>query len=134
MDKRKRNTKTKGLVMRVFENSEHALCYDDIEKQLTGQLDRVTIYRILQGFCEDGKIHRIVGDNGKTYYACCHDCDHEHHHDDHPHFRCIKCNTVICIEENLSAQKVPEEYSISSVSTFISGVCPKCRPVKFVSE
>jgi Fe2+ or Zn2+ uptake regulation protein len=127
MDKRKRNTKTKQLVMNIFEESEYALCHEDIEKQLTGQLDRVTIYRILQGFCEDGKIHRIAGDNGKSYYALCHDCDHEHHRDNHPHFRCIKCNTVTCIEENLPVQKMPEEYSVSSVATFMSGFCPKCR-------
>jgi Fe2+ or Zn2+ uptake regulation protein len=126
MDKRKRNTKTKRLVMNIFEKSESALCHEDIETQLSGQLDRVTIYRILQGFCEDGKIHRIVGDS-KAYYALCHDCDHEHHHDNHPHFRCIKCNTVTCIEENLPVQKMPEKYSVSSVSTFISGFCPKCR-------
>jgi Fe2+ or Zn2+ uptake regulation protein len=127
MDKKKSNTKTKRLVMDVLANSESALCHEDIEKQLAGQLDRVTIYRILQGFYEDGKIHKIVGDNSKTYYALCHDCNHEHHCDNHPHFRCIRCSTVTCIEETLSAPKVPKEYSISSVSTFISGFCPKCR-------
>ncbi|MDR0699167.1 MAG: transcriptional repressor [Tannerella sp.] len=127
MDKKKRNTKTKSLVMNVFEKSVSALCHEDIEKCLSGQLDRVTIYRILQGFCEDGKIHKIVGDNSKTYYALCHDCDHEHHRDNHPHFRCINCNMVTCIEDKLLSPKMPEEYSVSSVSTFISGLCPKCR-------
>ncbi|MDR1115176.1 MAG: transcriptional repressor [Tannerella sp.] len=127
MDKKKRNTKTKNMVMSVFEKSESALCHEDIEKQLSGQLDRVTIYRILQGFYEDGKIHKIIGDNSKTYYALCRNCDHEHHSDNHPHFRCINCNTVTCIKESLSTQKVPAEYSVSSVSTFISGFCPKCR-------
>lgn len=113
--------------MDVFEKSTSALCHEDIEKRLSGQLDRVTIYRILQGFYEDGKIHKIVGDNSKTYYALCHECDHEHHRDHHPHFRCTNCNRVICIEDRLLSPRMPEEYSISSVSTFISGLCPMCR-------
>jgi Fe2+ or Zn2+ uptake regulation protein len=127
MDKKKRNTRTKTLVMTVFEETGVALCHEDIEKRLSEQLDRVTIYRILQGFYEDGKLHKIIGDNGKTYYALCHDCDHRQHHDNHPHFRCIKCNMITCIGNPLSSPDLPEAYTISAVSVFISGLCPKCR-------
>ncbi|MDR1180930.1 MAG: hypothetical protein LBL13_02995, partial [Bacteroidales bacterium] len=71
MNKQKRNTKTKEMVMNVLNDSTSALCHEDIEKNLSGKMDRVTIYRILQGFCNDGKVHKILGDNGKTYYALC---------------------------------------------------------------
>ena len=58
MDKQKRNTKTKEMVMDVFTNASSALCYDELEQQLAGQVNRVTIYRILQNFCNDGKVHK----------------------------------------------------------------------------
>ncbi|MDR1983647.1 MAG: TonB-dependent receptor [Prevotellaceae bacterium] len=129
MEKQRRNTKTKQMVMRVLESSRSALCHEDIEKQLSGTIDRVTIYRILQGFCDDGKVHKISGENGKTYYALCYDCSIDNHHDNHLHFRCLKCETVTCIDEPVSVPKLPKGYSISSIAFLISGFCSKCQPV-----
>ncbi|GHU94033.1 TonB-dependent receptor [Bacteroidia bacterium] len=126
MDKQKRNTKSKQLVMNLLENSISALCHDEIEKQLQGKMDRVTIYRVLQGFCDDGKVHKIIGENGKTYYALCHSCEAGQHHDEHVHFRCLKCETISCIDEPLNIPKLPAGYSISGVACTISGYCPKC--------
>ncbi|OAV75528.1 putative TonB-dependent receptor precursor [Bacteroidales bacterium Barb7] len=126
MDKQKRNTKSKQMVMNILSSSSTALCHEDIEGQLPDKMDRVTIYRILQGFCEDGKVHKIVGENGKTYYALCHDCLAEKHNDNHVHFRCLKCETVSCIDEPLAVPKLPSGYSISNITCLISGYCPQC--------
>ncbi|MDR2840492.1 MAG: transcriptional repressor [Paludibacter sp.] len=123
----KRNTKTKQLVMNVLENSNAALCHEDFEKQLAGSIDRVTIYRILQGFCEDGKTHKIVGDDGKTYYALCCDCAAGEHHNYHPHFHCLKCDTITCVETPIAEQPLPAGYNISSIASLISGYCSKCN-------
>ncbi|MDR0506266.1 MAG: transcriptional repressor [Dysgonamonadaceae bacterium] len=126
MDKIKRNTKTKQLVMNVLENSKIALCHDDIVKHLHEKIDRVTIYRILQGFCDDGKIHRIVAEDGKSYYAVCRNCSGKRHNDYHPHFHCIACNAISCVDEQLVVQPLPEGYSITYTTSLISGYCPKC--------
>jgi iron complex outermembrane receptor protein len=117
------------MVMSVFKNSKAALCHEDIEKQLPIKIDRVTIYRILQSFCNDGKVHKISSDNGKTYYALCHDCSEGDHHDNHLHFHCIKCETVSCIEESVFIPTLPAEYSVSSIACTVSGFCPTCRSV-----
>jgi iron complex outermembrane receptor protein len=127
--KQKRNTKTKEMVMSVMESSNTALCHEDIERQLSGTIDRVTIYRILQGFCDDGKAHKIIGDDGKTYYALCHDCAEGEHHDNHLHFRCLQCETVTCLDEVRVTPELPQGYSLSSVTVFASGLCAKCQPV-----
>ncbi|KAA6337380.1 hypothetical protein EZS27_014522, partial [termite gut metagenome] len=126
MDKQKRNTKSKQMIMSVLSNASSALCHEEIEGQLPEKMDRVTIYRILQGFCEDGKVHKIIGENGKTYYALCHNCLAGNHNDKHLHFRCLKCKTISCIDEPLTIPKLPSGYSISDVACLITGYCPKC--------
>ncbi|MDR1198677.1 MAG: TonB-dependent receptor [Prevotellaceae bacterium] len=127
MEKQRRNTKTKQMVMNVLENAKSALCHEDIEKQLSGAIDRVTIYRILQSFCDDAKVHRISSESGRTYYAICHDCSIDNHNDNHFHFRCMQCETVTCIDEPAVLPKLPHGYSISSISYLVSGFCSKCR-------
>ncbi|MDR1554265.1 MAG: TonB-dependent receptor [Prevotellaceae bacterium] len=129
MEKQRRNTKTKQMVMSILENADSALCHEDIEKQLSGTIDRVTIYRILQAFCNDGKVHKISGENGKTYYALCHDCSVNNHNDNHLHFRCVKCDTITCIDQPVALPKLPQGYSISSISYLISGFCSKCQSI-----
>ncbi|GAB6012714.1 TonB-dependent receptor domain-containing protein [Viscerimonas tarda] len=122
----KRNTNTKQMVMSLLSDSTSALCHEEIEKQLPGKIDRVTIYRILQGFCDDGRVHKIAGDNGKSYYALCHSCLAGNHNDNHLHFRCLNCETISCIDEPLSIPKLPTGYSMSGIACLISGYCPKC--------
>jgi Fe2+ or Zn2+ uptake regulation protein len=126
MYKKKRNTKTKEMVMNLLSDSNSALCHEDIDKKLSGKIDRVTIYRILQGFCDEGRIHKIVADNGKTYYAVCDHCSEGNHQDNHIHFRCIACETVSCINETVLKPKLPEGYSVSGFSLLIFGYCPNC--------
>ncbi|MDR3235188.1 MAG: transcriptional repressor [Prevotellaceae bacterium] len=129
MKKQKRNTKTKQMVMDVMQSeSSSALSHSDIEQRLGGKIDRVTIYRILQGFCDDGIIHKIPDENGKTYYALCHDCSEGHHHDSHLHFRCVSCDTVSCVDAPAPISHLPAGYSMSGVSCLVSGYCPNCSP------
>ncbi|MDR1335655.1 MAG: transcriptional repressor [Tannerella sp.] len=126
MDKQKRNTKTKQRVMAVLSDSSSALCHEDIERKLPEKVDRATIYRILQGFCDDGKVHKISGENGKTYYALCHHCDAGNHSDHHLHFQCVGCETVFCLDEPVSPPALPSGYRALDVSCTVSGYCPDC--------
>jgi Fe2+ or Zn2+ uptake regulation protein len=126
MDKQRRNTKTKQLIMTILSDSSSALCYEDFEKQLSGQMDKATVYRILQGFCNDGKVHKITGENGKTYYALCRDCHSGNHNDNHLHFRCIKCETIMCIDKPFAIPSLPSGYMMTDVYCLISGYCPNC--------
>jgi Fe2+ or Zn2+ uptake regulation protein len=127
MAQQKRNTKTKQLVMSVLENANSALCHEEIENRLTEKVDRVTIYRILQGFCDDGKAHKIINDDGKACYAPCRDCTAGNHHDNHPHFRCTDCGTISCITSvAVKAPQLPDGYSVSGVSFLMTGCCPDC--------
>ncbi|WP_435524357.1 Fur family transcriptional regulator [Chryseobacterium indoltheticum] len=56
-----------------------------------------TIYRVLNRFCEDGILHRIVAEDGKQYFAVCIKCDEKKLTDHHFHFRCTQCETIECL-------------------------------------
>ncbi|MDR0386039.1 MAG: transcriptional repressor [Prevotellaceae bacterium] len=126
MDKRRRNTRTKQMIMTILSDSLSALCYEDFEKQLSGTMDKATVYRILQGFCNDGKVHKIAGDDGKTYYALCRHCRAGNHSDNHLHFRCTRCRAILCIDKQLPIPDLPSGYIMTDVRCLVSGHCPDC--------
>ncbi|MDR3328729.1 MAG: transcriptional repressor [Prevotellaceae bacterium] len=130
MEKLKRNTKAKQLIMSVLANSPSALCYDDFERRIPARMDKATVYRILQGFCDDGVVHKISGENGKTYYALCHHCSSERHNDSHLHFRCVRCATILCMDEPISISPLPSGYTMLEASCLVSGYCPDCLPLR----
>jgi len=58
-------------------------------------IDRVTLYRILNAFEEKGIIHKVFDLNGTANYAMCSsNCGEDHHHDEHLHFNCTLCKNV----------------------------------------
>ena len=126
MDKQRRNTRTKQMIIDILSASNSALSRDEIDRRLPEPMDRVTLYRILQGFCNEGKLHRIADNDGSIYYALCNGCTAGNHHDVHPHFRCITCNEIICIDKPVVGQELPAGYSPVSFVSFISGYCRKC--------
>lgn len=130
MEKLKRNTKTKQLVLDVMSRSSSAMCYDDFVENLQERMDKATIYRILQGFCDDGVVHKIAGENGKTFYALCHHCSNEKHNDNHLHFRCVSCETILCLNEPVIIAPLPSGYKMLDVSCVVSGYCPSCLNVR----
>jgi Fur family ferric uptake transcriptional regulator len=122
---KRRNTPAKQSILAMFEQSGFALSQDMIEQKMNGETDRVTIYRILNSFCEDGITHRIASDDGKNYYALCKNCDQQQHDHDHFHFKCLHCQKVECLKEHITI-KLPEGYKTQSINCWISGYCSTC--------
>lgn len=123
---KRRNTPAKSEVLGMFEHADMALSQDMIEEKMAGKIDRVTIYRILNSFYEDGVIHRITSDEGKHYYALCTGCDKEEHKHNHFHFRCLSCNTIECLKQETNIP-LPKGYIMEDVNLLISGYCRSCR-------
>jgi len=73
----RRNTPTKQAVLNLLSNSKKALRQDAIEKQLDIKINRATIYRVLNRFCTDDLVHRIVAEDGKPYFAICKKCENQ---------------------------------------------------------
>jgi Fur family transcriptional regulator, ferric uptake regulator len=125
---KKRETSGKRQVMQILENSQTALSQDMLEKNPALNIDRVTIYRILRSFEEDGKVHRIMGNDGKAYYAFCRTCseNHAHHLHYHLHFQCNTCHKVECLQTEMSIP-LPENYQVIDANIVLSGICAGCR-------
>ena len=124
----RRNTPAKTAILTLLKEAGSALSQDRIEAAVKGEMDRVTIYRVLNRFCEDGITHRILLDDGKYYFALCLSCKHEQHAQhahEHFHFRCLKCDKVECLQEQVEV-KLPAGYVQQSSSSWVTGYCSGC--------
>ena len=124
---KRRNTPAKQHILSILERAGSALSQDMIEQEVKGDIDRVTIYRVLNSFCADGIVHRVTSDDSKGYYALCHDCDKPAHRHDHIHFKCMGCGKVECLPGHV-AVKLPEGYREETMNCWISGYCKACAP------
>jgi Fur family transcriptional regulator, ferric uptake regulator len=122
----RRNTAAQQQIKEILEAESSALSQDMLEKKLGDKVDRVTIYRVLNRFCEDGIVHKTMSDEGKAYYALCRRCNEKHHKHEHAHFRCLKCLKVECLKAEIK-MKLPEGYVAENVNYWISGYCNACN-------
>lgn len=122
---KRRNTISKEAVLSVLTNTKRAMSQDAIMKELSVGADRATIYRVLNRFCEDEIVHRIVADDGKQYFAVCVKCDEKTIPDNHFHFRCTKCETIQCLP-SIVEFSVPPKYKVQRMNCVLIGVCKDC--------
>lgn len=123
---KRRNTPAKQAVLDILKLSERALSQEDVEKEVKGTMDRVTVYRVLNSFCEDGYVHKILSDDGKHYFAICLNCKETKHCHNHFHFRCLKCQKVECLKEEVKV-KLPEGYQLENANCLVTGYCADCN-------
>lgn len=125
MKKNTRNTKAQTLILDSIKTSKKAVSHDFLHGQLQQEIDRATIYRVLNRFSEDGIVHKIIGDDGKQYFAYCINCSEKKHKHQHFHFRCLRCDTVECLKQEIKV-KLPPGYTADNFNGFISGYCANC--------
>lgn len=124
-----RRTPTRVAILKLYTDRDYALAHRDIEKTLSEQFDRVTIYRTLHTFEESGLIHRVYDDSAAVKYALCGDecTHHEKHEHNHVHFTCSNCEKTFCIENTpVDYPILPAGFTTESVHLFVKGICKKC--------
>lgn len=122
---KRRNTPAKSAILDVLRAANGALSQEFIEKEVKGTMDRVTVYRVLNSFCSDGYLHKILADDGKQYFAICVNCKETHHQHNHFHFRCLNCLKIECLKEEVDA-KLPAGYQLKRVNCLLTGYCAAC--------
>ena len=126
-DHKLRNTHSRRAVLESFLNMDQALSQPDLEKMLEDTCDRVTIYRILDSFLQNGILHKVPDNEGKQKYALCDSCSEDHHHDEHLHFKCTVCGKTECLDEIVVPTiALPEGYRIEEWNMLLQGVCAPC--------
>lgn len=121
----RRNTPSKDAVLSVLTASNKAMSQDAIEKKIEVDVDRVTIYRILNRFCDDGVLHKIVADDGKQYFALRRECKEKALPNNHFHFRCTNCQTLECLPALVNFS-LPENYTVETLNCVLIGICKDC--------
>lgn len=115
-------------VLKVFASKKKVLSLAEIAKTL-GEFDRITLYRTLNSFEENGLIHKIPDHSGNANYALCkHDSVHHTHDDNHVHFKCTSCNLTVCLEDiEIPTIRVPRKYKPEKFNFLIEGICEDCN-------
>ncbi len=97
--------------------------YKDFEKS-----DRITLYRTLKVFEENGMVHCIEDGTGVPKYALCEEgCECEIGKDLHVHFHCSKCDETVCLTNHkIPKISLPEGYIAENSDLVFTGICKKC--------
>jgi Fur family ferric uptake transcriptional regulator len=124
-----KKTPARLRVLEILTKSAQAIAYSEIEHQMKAVADRVTLYRLLISFEEQGIVHKTFDHHGTAKYALCHaNCDIHTHRDEHVHFNCTQCNGTFCLDTViLPAITLPRGYAASSYQFAITGVCKNCK-------
>ncbi|MCR9173506.1 MAG: transcriptional repressor [bacterium] len=120
-----RKTKSVQTILGVFEENIGAISVVDLIELLGDKMNKTTIYRILERLDEDKVLHSFLDSNGIKWYAKCQDCSHAEHTDMHPHFQCIECGKVDCVEVEVTIPKIPNRQIMVS-NVLIQGRCEAC--------
>jgi Fur family transcriptional regulator, ferric uptake regulator len=127
-----RRTKIRIKMLSIFLDKDYALAHAELEASIGQDFDRVTIYRTLKSFEEQGLVHRVLDESGSAKYAL---CQHEHneihkHHDQHIHFNCVTCGHTYCLDNvPIPEIKLPAAYQLQKLEFLAQGICQKCSTI-----
>lgn len=123
-----RLTRPRVEVLATLLAAEQALSHHELEERIdrSFDIDRVTIYRVLDWLTAQGLAHRIAGDDRvRRFNAAGHA-----HEGAHAHFQCERCGTVLCLDE-FSADPVvrlPRGFRPQHYELTVKGLCAGCGP------
>lgn len=125
-----RQTPVRQAVLRVLTASSYALSGSEIEQQLGSGTDRITLYRTLKSFEENGLIHRVMDATDIIRYAACSiECSAQAHFDNHVHFKCTNCQHIYCLNQvAIPAVTLPAQFQAQTRDYLLGGICRECQP------
>lgn len=127
-EKNIRVTPIRLSVLDVFNRHNNAISLQTIEQEI-GEHDRITLYRTLKTFTDQGIIHEIAMPGGEKHMAlCANDCNqegHVHHHE-HIHVKCKSCNEIFCVDVDSFPRVQLKDFVIDSIEITAQGLCKSC--------
>jgi len=120
-----RKTKSVEVLLNEFNKDSGAISVIELIKRFNSKFNKTTIYRVLDKLEDDGVLHSFLGNNGIKWYAKCNGCSKLKHTDVHPHFQCVTCGKVDCLDLIVTIPKIPNREVIAS-QILIQGTCEAC--------
>lgn len=123
-----RATPAREHVLDILLAAQSALSHQEIEiaARVQGQdLDRVTLYRVLDWLVTQGLAHKIEGRDRVWRFNAVQVTETEH---GHAHFHCTRCGKVFCLEQMQPsfALSLPVGFHFEKAELTLQGICPSC--------
>jgi Fur family ferric uptake transcriptional regulator len=116
-------------VLEIVGNSSYPLTAQEIHETLsrTEEVNRVTVYRILDLLVESKLVDRISSGDRTFRYGLA----PNKHHRPHPHFYCTRCSNMECLSPvsiPMSMESLERTFPglIEKVEVRLDGVCKNC--------
>lgn len=122
-----RPTAMRLLVLEQLSLQRVAISLSELEKSFE-KSDRVTIYRTLKTFHENGLVHAVDDGSGAPKYALCEEgCECILEKDMHVHFHCKVCAETFCLTNfRIPEIKLPLAFTPEEASMVVKGICAGC--------
>jgi Fur family ferric uptake transcriptional regulator len=121
-----RATRARIDVLAALLASSEALSHHDVESRLPRghDIDRVTLYRVLEWLTAQGLAHKVAGDDRVWRFSA---AGHEGP-GAHAHFQCSDCGRVVCLEQaRVPAIALPAGFRRGEVEVTVKGTCDACQ-------
>lgn len=120
-----RKTKSVKTLLNIFKQTDHAISVIGLVKQLHQEMNKTTVYRILERLEGQGVLHSFMDKDGLKWYAMCSNCTDGHHKDAHPHFQCNECGKIECLTFEITIPSLPN-HIVKSSNLLLTGQCADC--------
>ena len=120
-----RQTKSVFAVLNFFQDTNEAVSVVGLVERLQNQMNKTTVYRILERLEDEGTLHSFTGKDGLTWYAKCNGCSSANHIDAHPHFHCLECGKTECLSIEIDMPLIPN-HKIEKAEFLLQGKCADC--------
>jgi Fur family ferric uptake transcriptional regulator len=123
-----RATRSRIDVLATLIAAQRALTHNEVESRLEQRrdVDRVTLYRVLDWLTAQGLAHKFSGDDRVWRFSITGPGDAAGGHA-HAHFQCSDCGKVICLDEaRLPAIPLPRGFRRREVEVTVKGSCDEC--------
>ena len=122
-----RKTKTVKLILDTFDHTNNAISVIDLVSIFKNEMNKTTVYRILQRLEESSILHSFVDKDGlKRYAKGGQQSSSSKNSTIHPHFLCDECGVSSCLPIKIPNPSIPN-YTINSSEHLYIGQCGDCQ-------
>ena len=121
----------------LSDNKESSYSVEELNSELVAAYgDRApgksTLYRLITGLVEEGKVRRFVRGRGRQFAYQIVDCENRH---SHLHLKCVGCGKLIHLDHETSDRLIEtvqssSHFSVMEAETVLFGECSECNNSK----
>ena len=122
-----RKTKSVKALLHEFNQTKTAISTLELIERLGNQMNKSTVYRILDRLEDGGVLYSFIGRDGLAWYALGNKKDalHPQKENAHSHFQCVDCGKTEYLPISVPIPEVGE-HRIETISLLFVGRCSNC--------